>query len=104
MIGRALLRYYTLIYALFLPLFNSLTSFWEKLMIWQGLVDASAAVRGGAVISITWSVSKLASEFSCWLHEGVLNLSIALWLYTSCPGISSQLLRRSWSLKPATPD
>ncbi len=68
------------------------------------LLETGAAVRGGAVISITWSVSKLAFELSCWPHEGVFNLTIGLWLLTSCPGVSSQLLRRSWSLKPATPD
>ena len=68
------------------------------------LLETGAAVRGGRVICMARSVSKLAFKLSCWLYDGVFNLTIGLWLLTCCPGVSSQLLRRSWSLKPATPD
>lgn len=39
------------------------------------LLETGAAVRGGAAISIAWSVLKLAIELSCWLQEGVFNWS-----------------------------
>ncbi len=126
-IGRTLLRYCTLIYALFLSLFSCLITSWKKLKIWRGLGPrigdrwADTVGEGFAYSVIEQVLSTVIGQegyvermpervgrpalvevlLSLSRHFGVLPGRHLVNISLSC--LSSQLLRRRTSGKQVTP-